>query len=89
MQDIINKIDERVSGLLAFERHDLVSPNLVLAGLLALHEDMALALHRIDFWQHTLEAWLKTSSQSGTAGTDQDNRPALASARALEPASKQ
>jgi len=30
MQDIINKIDERVSGLLAFERHDQVSPNLVL-----------------------------------------------------------
>jgi len=86
MQDIINKIDERVSGLLAFERHDQVSPNLVLAGLLALHEDLALALRRIDFWQHTLEVWLKAS---GFDSADQKDRLALTGARALEPARKQ
>ena len=86
MQDIINKIDERVSGLLAFERHDQVSPNLVLAGLLALHEDLALALRRIDFWQKTLEVWLKAS---GCGSADQDDRLTPASARALEPARKQ
>lgn len=86
MQDIINKIDERVSGLLVFERHDQVSPNLVLAGLLALHEDLALALRRIDFWQKTLEVWLK-ASRSGSS--DQKDRVALAGARALEPARKQ
>lgn len=86
MQDIINKIDERVSGLLAFERYDLVSPNLMLVGLLALHEDLALALRRIDFWQQTLEAWLKAS---GLGSADQKDRLALAGARALEPARKQ
>lgn len=86
MQDIINKIDERVSGLLVFERHDQVSPNLVLAGLLAIHEDLALALRRIDFWQHTLEVWLKAS---GLGSADQDDRLTLAAARALEPARKQ
>lgn len=86
MQDIINKIDERVSGLLAFERHDQVSPNLVLAGLLALHEDVALALRRIDFWQHTLEVWLEVR---GLGSTDHKDRLTLAAARALEPARKQ
>lgn len=89
MQDIINKIDERVSGLLAFERHDLASANLVLAGLLALHEDIALALRRIDFWQHTLEIWLKTTGLSSPTRTDQDDRLALTGVRALEPAKKQ
>ncbi len=86
MQNIINKIDERVSGLLAFERHDQVSPNLVLAGLLALHEDLALALRRIDSWQRTLEVWLKAS---GLGSADQKDRLTLAGARALESAKKQ
>jgi len=89
MQDIITKIDERVSGLFAFERHDLVSPTVVLAGLLALHEDMALALRRIGFWQHTLEVWLKTSGLSSPTRTDQDDRLPLTGTRALEPARKQ
>lgn len=89
MQDIINKIDQRVSGLLTFERHDQVSPNLVLAGLLALHEDLALALRRIEFWQQTLEVWLKASGLGSITRTDHEDRLTLGGARALEPARKQ
>ncbi len=89
MQDIITKINERVSGLLAFERHDLVSSNVVLAGLLALHEDMALALRRIEFWQQTFEQWLKTTGLSGPTGTHRDDELVLSGTRALLAAKKQ
>ncbi len=61
MQDIIQKIDERVAALSVFERHELLTTNGTLAALLALHEDMALALRRIDCWQQTLELWLQTT----------------------------
>ncbi len=61
MQDIIQKIDERVATLSVFERHELLTTNGTLAALLALHEDMALALRRIDCWQQTLELWLQTT----------------------------
>ncbi len=64
MQDIISKIDERVATLSVFERHELLTTNGTLAALLALHEDMALALRRIDCWQQTLELWLQTTGAS-------------------------
>ena len=69
MQDIISKIDERVATLSVFERHELLTTNGTLAALLALHEDMALALRRIDCWQQTLELWLQTSG-AGRSGQE-------------------
>ncbi len=72
MQDIIEKIDQRVTALLIFERHELVPTNGVVAAVLALHEDTALALRRIDTWQHTLELWLQAT---GLATLDQKNLP--------------
>ncbi len=61
MQDIIEKIDQRVMSLVIFEHCELMPANGILAALLALHEDMALALRRIDTWQHTLELWLRAT----------------------------
>jgi hypothetical protein len=61
MQDIIEKIDQRVTSLVVFEQCELTPSDGILAALLALHEDMALALRRIDTWQHMLELWLRAT----------------------------
>ncbi len=61
MQDIIEKIDQRVMSLVIFEQCELMPANGLVAAVLTLHEDMALALRRIDTWQHTLELWLRAT----------------------------
>ena len=77
MQDIIDKIDQRVTTLLIFERCDLIPASGVLAAVLALHEDTALALRRIDGWQQTLELWLKTTGLSSLDQGDVQFLPKL------------
>lgn len=72
MQDIIEKIDQRVTTLLIFERHELIATNAAFAALLALHEDMALALRRIASWQQTLELWLQAT---GLSSLDKEQFP--------------
>jgi hypothetical protein len=77
MQDIIDKIDQRVTTLLIFERYELIPASGVLAAVLALHEDTALALRRIDGWQQALELWLKTTGLSSLHQGDVQFLPKL------------